>query len=59
MVWLSEEQRSFYAMHGYIVLESVYSRSECAQMAAAATRAESRVAAMVRICCKAHAMMLI
>lgn len=48
MVWLSEQQRSFYATNGYIMLESLYSRSECAQMAAAATRAESRVAAMVR-----------
>ena len=55
MVWLSEEQRSFYASHGYIVMKSLYSRSECAQMVAAAARAESRVAVAVRNFPKLHA----
>eukprot|EP01046_Picozoa_sp_COSAG06_P104622 COSAG06_NODE_50824_length_316_cov_0.626728_1_plen_40_part_10 len=40
MVFLTEDQLVFYQTNGYIVLEQVYSPAECAEMAAAAERAE-------------------
>jgi phytanoyl-CoA hydroxylase len=45
MVFLTEDQLVFYQTNGYIVLEQVYSPAECAEMAAAAERAEARIAA--------------
>ena len=45
MVFLTEDELTFYKTNGYIVLQQVYSPAECAEMAAAAERAEARIAA--------------
>ena len=45
MVFLTGDQLAFYRTNGYIVLKQVYSPAECAEMAAAAERAEARIAA--------------